>query len=415
MKNCVRAFALIVGLALAGCRGTEEKPRSVPVGVEFDPKIVRLGVTGDNWCQTWGAEGAIYTSMCDGVGWTPGDFYSPHAMNNAVYRIEGGPDPETFRASKLEGAPDYSRTALPAGYADYMEEGRGRKWLEAWRWYAYGIVSIDGNLYQFISHPKEPNAFGWFDGCQLIWRPKGETSWKRWNGTDAGDEDRWFAGRGGNQLFFHNEPDYAFSFITIAQFGQDYRENTDGYVYLYAPNGPRKVHELNLARVRKQEMLDRSQYEYFVRRKEDGTAEWTKDIKARGAVHRFPEGWGWYSWSPSVVWNKDLGLFIMAAAGTQRPGTGDPLEKYMHYETGSLVMAWAEKPWGPWRQFHWDETWDNGDPKNRFYEAQLSPKWIFDEGRTMYLIFSDAGENYSTDHYKWNMQKITLALAHRER
>ncbi len=403
---------LLAALVIAGCDSVKEKaPTKVPIDVTFDPEIVRLGETGDNWCQTWAADGDIYTAMCDGVGWTPGNFFSPHARNNALYRIRGGPDTATFQASLLDGAPDYSRLTLPPGYDDWKQKGGEERWRHLWRWFAYGIVSVEGNVYLFLSHPKEPKGFGWFDGCTLIWRPRGQRSWKRWNGTDAGDADRWFAGRGGNQLLFHNEPDYAFSFITIAQYGQDYRENTDGYIYLYAPNGPHKPYELNMARVRKDRITDRAQWEYFVRRNDDGTAEWARDnIEARGVVHRFPDNWGWYSWSPSVVWNKDLGLFLMSAAGTQRKGTGDPLEQYMHYEAASLSLLWAEQPWGPWHQFHWNERWDNGDDKNRFYEPQFSPKWIFDNGRTMYLILSDAGEQYSTDHYKWNMQKLTLRL-----
>lgn len=391
-------------LCLFACRA--ERPRAV-TGVIFDPEVVRLGVSGDNWCQTWGTDGDVYASLCDGVGWRKDAVRDRDYQNNRIYRISGGPDVESFRASKLEGSPDYSRAALPR---KWTEKERKEKSRSAWTWYAYGIVSVNGNLFQYISHPEELNAWGWFDGAQLIWRPKGETSWKRWNQTDAHDEDRWFAGQGGNQLLFHNEPDYAFSFITIAQYGQDYSDNTDGYVYLYAPNGPHKVHELNMARVKTEHLLDRTQYEYFVRHGADSTPEWARnDINARGVVHSFPEDWGWYSWSPSVVWNKGLGLFIMATAGTQRPGTGDPMDSYMHHETGSLMMLWAEHPWGPWRQFHWDEVWDSDHTDNRLYEAQLSPKWIFDNGRTMYLIYSDARDHHSTN-YRWNMQKITLLV-----
>ena len=99
----------------------------------------------------------------------------------------------------------------------------------------------------------------------------------------------------------------------------------------------------------------------------------------------------------------------MTCAGTQRPGTGPVMDSYMHYETGGLILLWAEKPWGPWHTFYWDEVWDADHPDNRLYMPQLSPKWIFDNGKTMYLIFSDARDGHSTN-YKWNMQKIQIVL-----
>ncbi len=397
---------------------TESSAQKIPTGVKFDEKVFRSGVFGDNWCMTWAADGDVYTSMCDGNGWLDENGRKPYFQNNQIYRLSGGPDEETFRAAPLVGAPDYSRKGqsdiidvenLPEGDTLQNFPGKNKQARKTWTWYTYGIVSIDENLYQFISHTAEPDGgFGWFDGVQLIWRPKGERSWRRWNGTSAHDKDRWLIGNGDNQLLFHNEPNHAFSFISVVQYGQDYRENGDGYVYLYSPNGRKEAHRLNLARVKKEHILDRSKWEYFVRHTEDGGAEWVvNDIHKRGDVHLFPEGWGFYSWSPSVVWNKELGLFIMACAGTQRPGTGDPLDTYMHYETGGLMLLWAKNPWGPWDTFYYDEVWDSDHKDNRLYMPQLSPKWISDGGRTMYLIYSDARAGHSIN-YKWNMQKITL-------
>ncbi len=417
--SCIVLLACLLAGCMAARRAHGGEPAMKPVAVEFTPEVTRLGRSGDNWCMTWAADSDLYTSMCDGSGWPDDNGEKRGFQNNRIYRIAGGPDAATLRATPLEDAPVYDGETQPRRYNEkkqrddtwWVDPDTGAE-VTSWNWYAYGIASVDGALYQFISHCADRRGWGWFDGCQLIWRPKGATRWLRWNGTDANDEDRWFAGQGGNQLLFHNEPDYAFSFITIAQFGQDYRDNKDGYVYLYSPNGRENAHRLNLARVKKKDILDRTKWEYFVQRTGDGNAEWAvDDLARRGDVHTFPEGWGWYSWSPSVVWNDPLGLFIMACAGTQRPGTGPVMDVFMHYETGGLMLLWAEHPWGPWRTFHWDEVWDGDNPANRLYMPQLSPKWITDDGTTMYLIYSDARDRHSTN-YRWNMQQLHLVLEH---
>jgi len=182
---------------------------------------------------------------------------------------------ESFTPIFVEGAPDYSRTAQQEIYGliqpgDTNIEFPPSDRLDVWNWYGYGIISIEGNIYQFISHCGERSGFGWFDGSQLIWRPSGKEEWIRWNGTDANDREKWLINEGENQMFL-----------------------------------------------------------------------------------------------------------------------------------------WAANPWGPWQIFYWEENWVADDPENRLYLPQLSPKWISKDGKSMYMVFSDAGRRYKL-RYLWNMQKIYL-------
>lgn len=393
-----------------------QNEKRYPITVEFNPDIMRSGDNGDNWFMTIGEDDALYVAQCDGRGWYKDDGNKRDFKNHQAWRITGGPDSSSFKAAMID-YPDYSRTGLTEIHGpiippdSVIEFPRGnKKLLRDWNWYGYGIVSVDGNLFQFISHCGARLGWSWFDGIQLIWRPKGETEWKRWNGSDAHDRDRWLLNEGGNQLMFFNEPDYAFSFISIAQYGKDYQENKDGYVYIYSPEGKLKASNLNMARVKKEDILNRKKWEYFTKINSSGEAEWVMgDISKRGIVHKFPEGWGFYSWSPSVVWNENLELFIMVTGGTQRPGTGDPMSNSPHIESGSLMFLYAEKPWGPWKQFYWKEHWQVGEDFNRLYLPQLSPKWISEDGKTMYIVFSDSGNRFTTN-YKWNMQEVKLKM-----
>ena len=130
---------------------------SPPTGVEFDLSIFRSGDNGDNWFVTWAGSGDLYTSQCDGRGWRKEDGNQRDFMNNRVWRISGGPDSASFSPRMDEGAPDYSRTAQqdiygPIEPGDSIIEFPPAERLDVWNWYGYGIISVDGNIYQFISH-----------------------------------------------------------------------------------------------------------------------------------------------------------------------------------------------------------------------------------------------------------------------
>lgn len=397
-------------MGISGC----QKNQRVPVDVEICETIMRSGDRGDNYFMTWGEDGALYANQCDGRGWINEDGSLRDYHNNVIWRITGGPVSLSFKPEPVV-YPDYSRTGFTEIYGPIVSPDTAIKFVppgklrDGWNWYGYGIVSIEGNLYQFISHCGERYGWGWFDGSQLIWRPKGEEKWIRWNGTDAHDRDRWLINEGGNQMMFFNEPNLAFSFISVLQFGQDYSKNKDGYVYFYSPEGKERSGNLNMARVKKEKITDRSNWEYFMELDEDGEAAWSKDIANRGIVHQFPEGWGFYSWSPSVVWNEQIGLYIMVTGGTQPPGVGDPLSNSPHTKSGSLMFLWSMHPWGPWTQFYHDMEWKVGEEMNRTYLPQLSPKWVSEDGTEMYVVFSDAGNSHG-QYYKWNMVKVKLLL-----
>ena len=79
-----------------------------------------------------------------------------------------------------------------------------------------------------------------------------------------------------------------------------------------------------------------------------------------------------------------------------------------------MGLWWAEKPWGPWTQFFYDEEWVVDSPENRTYQPKLSPKWISDDGYSMVLIWSDAMKNAEgrshSINYLWNQMRIELQL-----
>lgn len=359
-----------------------------PTGVEFHHDTLRrVGAKGDNWCITWAADDSQITSMDDG-NWLGG----PKSFSNHLYRITGRHDA-------------FERRDIPA-YPKFLFGARG--------WFGYGIVSVDGTLYSFVSKCPRNSWSGPFRGVKLLKSTDNGGSWFRVNAKgeerlirpqddvryDATREEMFFLEDDGRRA--HGGTAYPFASCAFVQHGRDNGEAKDDYVYVYSPEGAAS-NELLLARAPKDRVTERAAWEFFGGWEGQSPA-WTKDLTERRPVYVFPaqndagEVFGWYSWLPSVVWNEGLGLYIMVNGGTYAgDGLSGSAEDYysawMHTKSGSLGFWYAEDPWGPWRRFYYTDEWTVDSPNNRTYQPKLSPKWISDDGRRMVLIWSDAMKN----------------------
>ena len=213
----------------------------IPKGIVFQKNTLhREAKNGDNWCITWGADGHQYTAMCDGKGWDPHNAY----YRTRTYRIKGEVD--GFEVDLLEKFPK-------------TENGTP--------WYGYGISSIDGTLYHFISHTPQNRWSGPFRGVKLIYSPDNGNSWYRHDGVDVSGKK---LSTDPNSMFFwqedarkvYGDKACAFSTLSFAQMGQDNSKAMDDFVYTYSPDGP-YTHHLNMARVHRDKIRDRSAYEFF--------------------------------------------------------------------------------------------------------------------------------------------------------
>ncbi len=380
-----------------------------PVGVRFNSSTLRrVGGKGDNWCQTWAADGSVITAMDDG-DWNGSGNFKYHSR---LYKIWG--DASGFSKSEIQN------------YPEFHVDGDG--------WFAYGVVSVNGVLYSLVSKTQNGAwSEGPFRGMKMLRSYDAGNSWYR---VDRENNDR-YLGRSDNarellnrdEMFFSDENGrvgkgktaYPFSFASFVQSGQDHQASTDGYVYIYSPEGS-SSHQLQLARVPENQVGQRSAWQYFTGWDND-TARWSSNIEARQPNLTLPsrnaagEHFGWYSWLPSVVWNAGLQKYIMVNGGTYA-GNGlsgsssDYYSKWMHTKTGSLGLWHSDTPYGPWKQFYYNDYWTADNSRNLTYQPKLSPKWISDDGRKMTLIWSDAMRNdqgYSHSvNYTWNQMEIDI-------
>jgi hypothetical protein len=333
--------------------------------------IVRLGGHGDNFHPTWAADDNQYIAVCDGYG-----FVDPAVAfyNSRMTRVAGDP---------VSGV---TYGDVP-GYPEITGFGR---------YYNFGTIVIDGTFYQFLSTPE--NTFGdsmetgtTFVGAKLVYSPDLGKTWYNQDGTTpVVFED--FADRSTDNMAFFQEDGGTFALPSFLQMGKDYSANTDGYVYVYSPNGPADgtMNQIVMFRVPKDKILDRGAYEYFVSRDADGTATWSTDITKRGVVHENPKGWvnTWlhpWAWLPSLAYNEGLGLYMMTNWGMGVAEDGKWFGKR------SYLGIWvAEQPWGPWTQVHEDTHWaPGGDEKAECYHPVIPPKWISADGTSFWLVWTD--------------------------
>jgi hypothetical protein len=373
--------------------GSEKQSKKYPIAAIFHEKDIEYkGNRGDNWCQTWAADGHIYTLMDDGSGWWGS------SQGSMFIRIENDSDFTNEDVKKMAGWPQ-SPAVSPL--------------------YAYGTVSVDGIIYVWLWKSEQDRWYHRPIANRLLYTKDFGETFYRWDGQK--ETDSTFNQYDKDSFFFYKEDPvakegkeaYAFNWIAFAQSGQDNSLARDDYVYMYAPEqyDPSK---LAVIRVPKDQILEKDSYEYF-KAWNAGKPEWTKDMRQRGVNLQYPENrkdgeWMWPSWFPSVVYNKGLDLYIMASYGITDEDKvyWDGWCRDCKYPA-SLGLWYAENPWGPWEQFYYSDYFYAGHSSNRTYGFKLSPKWISDDGTRMTMIWSDARDKHGIN-YKWNQMPLEIIL-----
>lgn len=351
-------------------------------------------MNGDNWHMTWGSNDLQYTSMCDGYG----NFERPSGKYNS-------------RLMAVEGHPENAKFHDVPGYPELTPTLFGRKP----RYYNLGVIAVGERMYQWLSTwsvPYSDNVHGLrFIGVKLIYTNNGGLTWYNQDGSTPVRWEDWKDRSRASTMLFFEEPQDTFSMPSVLQMGRNYRDNHDGYIYIYSPNGNVEgaMNELVMARVRKDEVLHRQGYEYFSGMEPRGGAKWTRHIDERSVVHTFPSGWvnvkahPW-AWVPSVTYNAPLDVYMMANWATA-PG---PAPESEWFAKPSYLGFWvAPRPWGPWTQIHESVSWTPaGDPASRCYSPIIAPKWIAPDGKSFWLVWTDFQQVMSANELTRRREQI---------
>ena len=328
--------------------GAPHPPSSVITSLTWEPTdtIIKKGLGSDCWPVTWADDGNIYTAYGDGWGFDD-DHDQDKKLSLGFAKITGFP-------------PNFTGVNIPTPSGEQKGDGKSGKKCS-------GIVMVDGVLYAWVRNANQKG-----EHSQLVWSSDYGTAWQ-WS-------DWKFAELG---------------YPCFVNFGKNYADAYDEYVYVYSPNTPSAYDEANeviLARVHKAEIKNKHAYQFFEHFDATGEPIWTKDISQRGSVFSFPGGCN----RLDVTYNIPLGRYLMTLRSRAKKGGKNHFSIYD-----------APEPWGPWTTVYYIEQWEGeqlSTTNGGWGESQHIPsKWISSDGKAFYLIF--AGDD------SFAVRKVTLVVS----
>ena len=331
---------VMIGLSLLGLNVAEgaERPGEAPclpspviARIDWAPveTIVRQAKGSDNFPITWSDDDALYTTFGDGRGFEP---FVPRKLSLGLARIMGGP--ENFQGENVR-APSIEQL------------GDGRKGRKGW-----GLLSVKGVLYLWMGHANQNGG-------------ESHLAWSKDHGKTWTIADWRFA---------------EFGLVGFINFGKDYAGARDDFVYAYSHDGPKAdtpADRFILMRAPRDQMTERENWEFFVKRDERGEPVWSRDIEKRGGVFQHRDA----CLRSAITYNAGLKRYLWWQAIPQPPGHRDRGDT--RFEGGFGVYD-APEPWGPWTTAFFTGKWDTGPGEHGDFPA----KWMGEDGRTLHLVFT---------------------------
>ena len=335
---------------------------------------------GDVWTCTWADDGHLYSMSDDTTGINgacniPGMAYS--GSNLAVHRIEG--NPPNHQATTINVMSEYGT----AGYHDRMDSWKGN-----------GMTCVDGVLYLAVSQHsgagEYPDNIQRTYDCSII------------KSTDHGQ--RWSPKR--RDIMF---PSPRFSTPFFVEFGQDYADAIDDYVYATSSgctwnNG----NFMTLGRVRRDKLphLYAGDWEIYDGLDSEGQPTWRRfDLYnpynlGNKAIFKFRG----YTSMTGMQYVLALKRFLLPQWAYTDLDNASP------WRQTTFHLYEAPMPWGPWKVVHVEDDWGHA-----WYNPCLPSKWFEDGGLRMWMVASGdfAGQRIGqgeTSDYCLIVRKLELVL-----
>jgi hypothetical protein len=374
MKNINEGLSGIIStivlsyIVLLGCGGSQDNTHmastpypasSVIRTISWDFRnLIRLAQGSGIWSNTWASDGNVYAGWGDGGGFDGDNNNGRVSLGFA--RITGLP-PNISGKNVWGASPTYAENPAtfcgkPAGMLSVG--GILYAWIGSW----YNNTS---NM--FVQCPPNPPTpeyrLAWSSDLGATWQ---ESSWN-------------FTATTGNIVL-----------LNFINFGQDYADAPDQYVYLYGYKAGDSTHTY-MARVLPANLTndptvaDQTSYQYFAGFDAQGNPLWSTDAAQARPVFTDLNGAG----PADGVYNPVLKRYIITLSHTGG--------------VGGLGVFDAPQPWGPWTTVAYYDNW-GGFGTGESLGYHFSNKWTSPDGLTMWMDFSAGGID------SFNLVKATLTL-----
>lgn len=325
-------------------------------------KYANFAKGSDLWPVTWASDDNIYTAWGDGGGFG-GDNQQGRVMLG-FGRIEGSPE----HLIETCGKPGKNMFNTWGGACS---EGSAK-----FDGYPMGLLSVDEVLYCFRNMDNSKYE-EYKPDIELCWSGDLGKTWSRADWIFNGGE---------------------FGEISFLNFGRDYSGARDNYVYMYGS----EMHirdKIFLARVPKENIKNKSAYEFLSAFDGNNNPVWNSDITKRKPIIYDPNG---CSSVPRVSYNPGIKRYILTIG---------------HRQIEELGIFEAKEPWGPWYTVAYYNNWGNcnSSEEGRALAWDFPTKWISPDGLTMWCVFSgnqkrDELPDGAREFDRCNIVKATLKL-----
>jgi CubicO group peptidase (beta-lactamase class C family) len=299
--------------------------------LEFAPKetVIRLARGSDTWPITWADDDNLYTGYGDGNGFEP---FTEYKLSMGIAMVKGTP-------------PDIEGINIRTSTAEIPGDGpHGPK--------PSGMLMVDKVLYMFVRNAGN-SRLAWSSDYGKTWE------WADWH--------------------------FEFVYPTFVNYGKNYDGAIDEYVYIYSFDDENSIspymtsNHMVLARVHKYNIRNWREYEYFAGYGKNNKPIWSEDIRKREPVFTNPGK----CHRAGISYHKGLGRYLWCQT-IPTPGAKQLDTRFR----GGLGIFESQNPWGPWKTVYYSLDWDIGPGET----SSIPPKWISDDGKTCYLLFS--GDDY---------------------
>jgi len=327
---------------------------------------------GDVWSNTWADDDMMYCVADDTFG-----INKSNNSNLAVYKVTGqapGHQIELVNPMHMYG---------PLGYYDGYAS-----------WKATGMVSVDGVLYMGVS--QQSSAYQYVDNVQ-----------RAFDGSIIKSNDhgvRWSTKPVPGHAMF---PCLGFPTPFFVEFGKDYQDAIDDYVYAVSNDGTwNNGNFMTLRRCPRKKIVNLVGADWEVFKGLDAagapTFEPINPIYAGFKTPAIFQHRGYTSMT-GMHYVPFLKRFILP----QWAFVNLDQEANTAFSHSALMLYEAPNMWGPWSLFHVEPTWNKGS-----YNPSLPSKWFEDGGRAMWIV--GAGEFYNHEvpgnEYCFGCRKFELLV-----